>query len=234
MIKEEHYSDKGSLEVNQDAIFYDTDKSIAVFCVADGMGGHMHGELASRAIVDSLSAWYQAYEAKNEEIVFGEAIKSIEMVLTNVNAQIFADYNTSGRCGSTAVVLVMAKDEYAIFSAGDSRIYLKRGWGFSQLTVDDVWQNNPNNVINMSRKEIVSSEHYGKLTKAVGIKPQIVFNRTTGVLKKGDIFFLCCDGVYKFIAEKRLKKIFANPQKICDEVNKVGAPDNFSFIIVRS
>ncbi|SCY71281.1 protein phosphatase [Lachnospiraceae bacterium XBB2008] len=235
MIRYEHYTDKGlSSQINQDAVFCETNDNTAVFCVADGMGGHMHGEQASNAIVEAIGAWYRENVYENAGVEFCRLLQGLETILSNVNSKIFEEMNTDGLCGSTAVVLIISKDRYAVYSAGDSRVYLKRGFSFSQLTVDDVWQNKPEIHNHMDMNDIANNENYGKLTKAVGIKNHIVFNRITGEIRKRDIFFLCCDGVYKYIADRKLKRLFTSSKKICDEVRKAGAPDNFSFIIVRT
>lgn len=235
MIQYEHYTDKGFIsQINQDAMFCNTSDYMAVFCVADGMGGHMHGEQASNAIIEAIGNWYKDNAYENGSIEFNLLLYSLESILSNVNSKIYDEMNSDGLCGSTAVVLIILKDKYAVYSAGDSRVYLKRKFSFSQLTVDDVWQNKPEIHNHMNSKDIVNSENYGKLTKAVGIKKHIVFNRITGEVRKGDIFFLCCDGVYKCIADRKLRRFFTNSKKVCDEVRKAGAPDNFSFIIVRT
>lgn len=235
MIRFEQYSDKGKeSSVNQDAVFCYADGAMSIFGVADGMGGHMHGELASGTIVNAVEEWYQREAADSRCERFMQLMDSLEECLKDANHIIFRDHNRNGVCGSTVVVLMIIGDKYGIFSAGDSRVYMKRGFHFIRLTVDDVWQNRTAFVKGMKEEEIRNSEHFGKLTKAVGIREHIVFNRITGVLKKKDRFFLCCDGVYKCIPDKRLRRIFGRPLKIREEVDKAGAPDNYSFIIVSN
>lgn len=234
MLQVEKHTDKGLISnINQDAIYSEYHDNIGIFCVADGMGGHVSGELASAEIVESIDSWCKRMLFDDEKVDFSQMMNDFEQALISANQSIFQKYNIGEICGSTIVALIIYKDKFAIFSAGDSRVYLKHKLRFSQITVDDVWQNKPEIAMKMTDEEMEKNENFGKLTKAVGIKENIIFNRVTGNIQKGDIFFLCCDGVYKYISEKKLKHLFRNSVKLCNEINRVGAPDNYSFITVQ-
>lgn len=222
-----NYTDRGSRDgMNQDSVLSIIEDEMAIFCVADGMGGHRHGELASREIVGRIRLW----QRENKDKDYGktsELFDEIEDVLTDANKVIFDKYNTEGPCGSTVVCLVICGDTYAVFSAGDSRLYKKKKMHMYQITRDDAASN-------------------GKLTKAVGVSDSLKFNRITGKLKKNDEFFLCTDGVYKELSPASIKKLpgkvfFSGSNKgieklisfVQKEVTRKGAGDNHSAIFVK-
>ena len=228
------YTDKGSRPgINQDAVVELKGTTVSVFCVADGMGGHEHGELASKAIADNVASWHASVNTGQSEKDFTGIMDSFEKMMSDVNGYIYSNYNREGICGSTVAALIMSEDMYAVFSAGDSRVYRKRGFTFSRITSDDVWQNDRTAIKGMKKDQILSHPCYGKLTKSVGTDAAITLSRTTGRLKKGDIFFICCDGVYKNIDDKHLRKMINRPDAIIDAVNNTGAKDNFSFVSIK-
>ncbi len=232
VINSQHYTDTGlRASINQDSILNLTGDILSVFCVADGMGGHKHGELASKAIVDRIERWYSDISAEKVNRKFNDLIDNFELAIEEANKQIHDDYNKDGICGSTVVALIIYRDKYAIFSAGDSRIYRKRGFKFTQITSDDVWQNTQ--AADLDSSDVLSNPKYGKLTKSVGVNESVTLNRITGQVKKRDSFFLCCDGVYKCVPPKLLKRIYSKPEELKKAVIKAGAPDNYSFINVQ-
>lgn len=222
-----NYTDKGSRDgINQDSVLSIMTDELAIFCVADGMGGHQHGELASREIVGNIRLW----QRDNKDRTFEKSsalFDEIEEVLNRSNRDIFDKYNNNGPCGSTVVCLVVHGDRYALFWAGDSRLYKKRKLHLYQITRDDAAQN-------------------GKLTKAVGVCANCKFNRSTGKIKKNDQFFLCTDGVYKELNPGAIKKLsgkvlFTRSTRkieklvsfVKKEVTRRGARDNHSAIYVK-
>ena len=228
----ESFTDKGlRAEINQDAMLIAQGDRISVFCVADGMGGHEHGEIASQAIVDEISDWHRSVE-KEDAVSFMELLDSFEDRVSQINRTVFQKYNRNGVCGSTLVALLTFNQSFAIFSAGDSRIYRKRGLLFTQLTTDDVWQNKQDVKKDMDIDQIKSNRNYGKLTKAIGVSEKVTLNRITGNVNKGDLFFLCCDGVYKYVEPRELKKYVTKPEPLKKLILSSGAPDNYTFISV--
>lgn len=232
VIHSQHYTDIGLLaSVNQDSILDIPGDILSVFCVADGMGGHEHGELASQAITDRISKWYCDISSEKTNRRFTDLIDNFESALEEANKQIYTGYNRDGICGSTVVALLIYRDKYAVFSAGDSRVYHKRGLKFTQITSDDVWQNTQ--ITDWEADDLQSDPKYGKLTKSVGVSESVTFSRITGQVKKNDDFFLCCDGVYKCVQAKTLKRFYSKTEDLKKAIVIAGAPDNYSFINVQ-
>ncbi|SFB82331.1 PP2C family protein-serine/threonine phosphatase [Butyrivibrio sp. YAB3001] len=232
------YSDKGRRDgENQDAYFVFRSENFSLFCIADGMGGHSKGEVASGEITKAIEKWLKGlYEKKMllSQMIFDE----FEKVVDSINLKIYKEYNQASICGATIVALLIKNGEYCVISAGDSRAYKVEKGKIIQITRDDVW-------INESGDERFNADN-GKLTKAVGIAESLICNRVTGSIDNGTVFFLCTDGVYKVIAEKELNKIVRTTRKskhdaqmdavlemIKQNVLCKGAPDNNTGILVK-
>lgn len=130
-------------KINQDSLLMAAhrEQGMYLFAVADGMGGHADGELASRALTEGLAAWADDFRPE----LFGGDFRSMTASLQNrlqaINRKIYTEYNKAQVCGSTCVVLFIYGGVYGVLSAGDSRIYLCRGFKTASLMTDDVWEN---------------------------------------------------------------------------------------------
>ena len=229
---------------NQDSCFLSVDEGIGVFCVADGMGGHSNGKRASSDIVDGIRQWTSAFYSGKYNGGFSEIITDFENYLLHMNRKLYKYYNHDRICGSTIVALLVYGKYYAVFSLGDSRLYRKRGFSFLQLTQDDVWQNSDVMSYAVQDEELRQNVNYDRLTRAFGIEESVVLHRITDTLKRGDTFFLCSDGVYKYCPEKIIKNCCTAPilgnvniddrlLEIRKQVYKNGAPDNLTAVMVR-
>lgn len=229
--------------VNQDALKAFTAGSLGLFVLSDGMGGHSRGELASNAIVESFSDYWKELGMLSQVPDFNTVVQQLQIVIQKSNQNVFEQYNQGQVCGATLVVLLIYYDCYAVFWVGDSRIYSMCGRKFGQITVDDVWENQPFIVQNFEPEEIMRHESYGMLTQAIGPKLDIVIHVNSGKIQKGQKFLLCSDGLFKFCDEKGIKKLMSKAQSeksIQDALEKMkelvfenGAGDNVSMILVR-
>ncbi|MCM1124574.1 MAG: serine/threonine-protein phosphatase [Eubacterium sp.] len=241
--------DKGALrEVNQDAVLMEAEEDMALFAVADGMGGHKCGEAASGILVTQLQRWWEfcwrnlLRNGKAES--FDERMTSLREQVTYANKVIHEQYNRgTDICGSTIVILLIQGNCYYVLSSGDSRLYSLKGMCWEQMTVDDVWENQPDIIASYLPWQRKEHAYYGKLVRAVGVSEKAGFYERTGTLESGVRFLLCSDGLYKTCTEKELKNILRryrgkrNEEKLLNRmIHKVyenGARDNASAILVR-
>lgn len=222
---------------NEDAILLRTGKDAALFLVADGVGGREHGEVVSAMLRDGFADWWDAWFLPRENHAsFPEVIDALREKLTEINTGAvnrFGEMNA----GSTLVLLFLYGGNCVRFSSGDSRIYRARGLRLCQLTRDDVYEN-------LAVKPAgYGKEANGKLVAAIGIHERPTFTVATDAVHSGDRFFLCSDGVYRFLAHRKLQFAlcvqgkFAVPKTIINllakEVENNGAKDNYSMIFVR-
>lgn len=198
--------------------------------VADGMGGHFGGERASETVAKACAEWWEAFVNAPQRPGFLQCLEQLREVLRQCHKEIAEIAPPQEVCGTTLVLLWIAKDEYALFSAGDSRCYsVARRFGFAQkpiqLTHDDVSED---------------PRFAGKLTRALG--PGICsFSLKTGKAAHGTVFVLCSDGIYKacpaFLEELRRlgskSPLSDTADRVTAQVEDNGAPDNYSLVLLR-
>lgn len=243
MIKEvAFFSECGTRDVNQDAIYASARKGRGIFVVADGMGGHSGGEIASSAIVNGIKNWWDSNDFGDAETEIDAVAEQCSMLLTNINVEVFSHFRERGQLGgSTVAVLIIWDDRYVILSAGDSRIYRVRGKALEQLTTDDVWENLPEVKYEMANERVVSDFRFGKLTQALGSEERLKINRYGGMLSEREVFLLCSDGVYKYCPQEELERIlcrssvFRSADRMKEMIRKCavksGVDDNYSAIV---
>ena len=211
-----------------------------LFIVADGMGGHEKGEVASGIIVDKVKeAWEDFFGNTAKKCRFKDAFNAISNAIKEANREIFYEYNKDAVCGSTVVVLLLVGNEYGVISVGDSRLYSFQKDELKQITKDDVWENLPEQQ-GLTLSELKASPKFGKLTNAVGTMRDVKINYLTGRIKKNIVFLLCSDGVYKLYKHQELSETIKEHGKepetvtkiIKDKVYSAGARDNLSAIVV--
>lgn len=237
------FSECGARDINQDAIYASVKKNRGIFVVADGMGGHSGGEVASSAIVNGIKNWWDGNDFTGAETGIDLVAEQCNRLLININTEVFSYFSARGQVGgSTVVVLIVWDDRFTIFSAGDSRIYRVREKMLEQLTTDDVWENLPEVKYKMSNEMIVSDSRFGMLTEALGAEERLKLSRAGGMLSDRDVFLLCSDGVYKFCAHRELERIlckgmmvFRSADRMKEMIRKCliksGVNDNYSAIV---
>lgn len=226
--------------MNQDAIYMAAENDIGLFCVADGMGGHSHGERASREIIDNIAFWWKKFQESDYDYDFFRMIYSLNQVLEKANRNIYRMSGDRQISGSTVVVLFICHERYGILSAGDSRIYLCDRARVRQLTVDEVWENQAN--LKLSSRVKKQHPNLGKLVNAIGIAEDVRITSSTDQRRAGMTFMLCSDGLYKMCSDRFIARALKECKRgaLDEVVNKLikkvyegGAKDNTSIILVR-
>ena len=239
-------TDKGLVRnLNQDSILVRYDQDEGLFIVADGMGGHSKGEVASATLVSSLSSWWDRED--RAEMNLTDLAFSCMGQINKVSSEIYREFSSEGLLGgTTAAVMILKGNEYAILSTGDSRVYRSSDTGgeLILMTRDDVWQNSPEIAKKLSEEEKRRDPKFGKLTSAVGAMPEIKVSLKIGPLENKQIFLLCSDGIYKACDMVRASKYFTGmtagrkASQILDRITKDviegGADDNYSAILVKT
>lgn len=230
------------MAINQDATLAVSNGQYGLFVVADGMGGHSNGELASRYIVKKLQDWWLCFDAEYYQNDFMRMINDIGDTLREANSQIYHLYNQEDICGSTMVVLFVTENAYGLFYAGDSRMYIQYDHKFKQVTNDEIWENQSN--LEESEKRDKWEKFQGHLVNAVGIREKLQFVIKTDKIRQGMIFLLCSDGLYKFCPTTKLLECLYHLercghlewccQSLLESVYQTKAHDNISFIVIQT
>lgn len=232
---------------NQDSVFCAENGSAGIFLLADGMGGHTDGARASQTLKKNIEKWWASYTVRKKRCDFFQITEEIKTVLEQSNREILEHTNRLEICGSTLVLLWIHENAWAVFSCGDSRCYQVCGGFFAghvrQLTTDDVWENQRQNVYGLSEAEIRNHTNFGRLIRAVGTEENLSCTVISDWIKDRTVFALCSDGIYKYCSERYFKKylkraIKAERIKSCmeeikNEVYRNQAPDNLSLILVH-
>lgn len=229
---------------NEDSIFskiYNED--VALYIVADGLGGYESGEVASSLLVEKISKYVEDNLDVITEYTDQKIKNVIHVALILANNEIYRLEKTDKKykgMGTTIVLLLKVKSKLYYISIGDSRMYYipEDKSSIEQVTVDDTYVNEliKTNVINEDEASIHPQKHV--LTKAVGIVRNIDFEVKT-VDKKNGFVILCSDGITNMIEKEQLletmkKTDFEDLADTYIEIaNKNGGVDNISVIIVE-
>ena len=219
-------------KLNEDSLLERVE--IGLWAVADGMGGHHAGDVASQMIVDSLK---KVHEGTN----LNRYIDDIEDCILRVNDRLIEKARVSDKyttIGSTVVIL-LAYEQYCTYIwAGDSRLYRQRDGKLRQLTTDhsQVEQYVEQGLI--SREEAAGHPHGNMITRAVGATDTLFLDMDIQEMKSGDRYLLCSDGLTKHTIDYEFQDILqegtveAACKTLIDLTLSRGAGDNVTAIVV--
>lgn len=210
---------------------------IGLWVVADGMGGHQAGEVASGMIVESLR--------RVEGFDSGYALlTNVRQQLERVNQTLIARaaaLKPGAVIGSTVVVLMIYDGHYAALWAGDSRIYLVRDGRMQQVTHDHSMLQELLDSGAMARGDALGSRRANVITRAVGVSDHLSLDMRQGPLQAGDKFLLCSDGLTGMVADPEILKIVNDDPSIdaaADALIRLtldrGARDNVTVVLVAA
>jgi protein phosphatase len=214
------------------------EKPSALMIVADGMGGHADGEIASKMAVDIISR--ELTEAFEKDVIpEGASDGRLAQILRKANKEIYLEGSDgSGRSmGTTCTTAMVFRDRLCIAHAGDSRAYLYRNGSLSQLTTDDSWV--MERVLAGSLTKLQARQHPNRniVTQALGIHEDIDIEVLSIDLRPGDRILLCSDGLHGLIEDDELKNILAGSHlestadSLIDRARAYGGDDNITVVL---
>ena len=235
-------TDVGKLrEHNEDCIGWDT--AMGLVLLADGMGGHNAGEIASELAVNSIREALQEVLAPNliasNVIDFNDAIRE---AIIYANDEIIRMANERLECagmGTTIVVTLFHGNRVINANVGDSRIYRLRGKELTQISKDHslVQEMLDNGYI--SEEEAQMSASRNLITRALGIADQVEVDISQDTLENGDLYLLCSDGLTDLVTDDEILQLLLlykdDLESGCKELialaNEKGGKDNISVIL---
>lgn len=199
----------------------------AVFAVADGMGGHKAGEVASLEVLKNLFGFT---ESLPQDADYEKIREKFDIWIGDVHAHLkrMSDENSEYRgMGTTLTGLLYYHGSFFWFHAGDSRLYIFHKGKLRQLTTDHTlaWMTNDPTI---PSNYIANSIGGGK-------KPFLDMENLKEPLESSDILLLCSDGLSDMLSKKELEDLLVNPdlQKIMEKAYEKGARDNISLMLVK-
>jgi serine/threonine protein phosphatase PrpC len=216
-------------EVNEDACIELPD--IGVWAVADGMGGHEDGALASRLIVESLAQVGQHSRLSG-------LVDDVEDRLRDVHSQLVKRAKEHAVVGSTVAVMLVMQQFSVCLWVGDSRVYRFRDNRLEQLTQDHSYVEELVEHGRLSREEADMHPDANVITRAVGAGDELCLDARLEEVRSSDLYLICSDGLYKEVCDHEIAEQMqsANCQKICESLMNLvldrGAQDNVTIVTV--
>ena len=234
---------------NEDS--YLVEKDAHLFLVADGMGGHAAGEIASRIAVDSISefilhtkeddgTWPHAYDEHYKRST-NRLMAAVRLANTRVLEAMRKDARLRGM--GTTVVACLADDETMSFAhVGDSRAYMIRNNQLSRITNDHSWVFEQVQAGMLTEAEAEKHPLRNVITRALGGALQVTPDASEIEMKAGDVYLLCSDGLTGMVPEDEILRVVTQSngdieracQQLIEAANERGGLDNVTAILVKS
>lgn len=231
---------------NEDA--FGIDVETGVFVVADGMGGHAAGEVASREAVDTvlsmmrkdLPTFLEIERGRRDKETLRRAQRAVEAAMQAATYMVYALAETEPEqrgMGTTLTTLLVAGGVAVTGQVGDSRIYRVRGGEVARLTEDHTlvaWQVKQGI---LSPQEAEKSPHRNVITRAVGSRDYVQVDTQVSEVVAGDRFLLCSDGLHGYLDDREIAAMLAKPPEravaeLIALANARGGRDNITAIVV--
>jgi len=208
-----------------------------LFLVADGMGGHTSGEVASRLAVEGVLRSFSEWTGDDARVALVGAVE-------RANAEIHAlggnEQSGPARMGTTLVGALVRGNELHVVNVGDSRAYRLRGGRLEQLSRDH------SIVADQVAKGLIDAEearqlvYRNRITRALGQKPTVVVDYFVHTWQAGDVLVLCTDGLTGQVSDAEISAVVSRcspdeaAARLVELANERGGPDNISVIVVRA
>ena len=223
---------------NEDSFFAEADERRGLFIVADGMGGHAAGEVASEMAVQIVTHEM----AQVSDPADGTATRLLTQALKRANQAIYdrtiAEVDKQGM-GTTLSVLLLLGRRYMIGQVGDSRVYLLRDGALRQLTKDHSYVQEQVDAGFLTPEQARYHPYSNVITRCVGAGADVEPDSYIGEAKVGDLYLVASDGLTGMLDDRRLQQLLlarAEPRRIVDalisEANGRGGLDNITAVLV--
>ncbi|MEO0325100.1 MAG: Stp1/IreP family PP2C-type Ser/Thr phosphatase [Myxococcota bacterium] len=222
-----------------------------LYVVADGMGGHASGEVASRMAIDTLREFFRATSADPEATWPYKMDKSRgyeeNRLITSIKLANLRIYESAQResklrgMGTTVVGILIVDDGVLIAHVGDSRAYRLRDGKLHQLTEDHSLLNDYIKMKRLSEEEIANFPHKNVIVRALGMKDSVKVDTQLDRPEPGDIYVLCSDGLCGPASDAEIEEIVASEPKdmrsaaarLIERANANGGPDNITVVLAK-
>lgn len=237
-------SHKGMVrEINEDYYSSITESPVfnAAFIIADGMGGHSAGEVASKMAVEYIN---EKMKENGESLSKGKIKEFIANVIHESNKIIYEKSSVPGPCagmGTTLAIAIFLLDKLYMGHVGDSRIYIMRDGQIKQLTTDHSYVEELIKNGSLLRTEADKHPKKNIITRAIGCFEDIEADISVYDMLENDVFMLCTDGLTNMLTDEEILTVVNenhDPDIACDKLidlaNIKGGKDNITVAIIRT
>jgi protein phosphatase len=216
-----------------------------LFAVADGLGGHASGEVASRMAVEELARAWETADPGHDPASVAHQEARLREAIAAANRAIHDRSRASATPAGMGTTLVagcfVEGGPLLVAHVGDSRAYLFRQGALRRLTEDHsllqdfIRQSNP------TPAEIEAYPHKNVIVRALGMRDEVVVDVSSLDVEEGDLLLLCCDGLFGMIPDERMEailraegsEILRADQALVDAANDAGGADNVTSVLVQ-
>lgn len=205
-----------------------------VFAVADGMGGHAAGEVASGIAIEILRSW---------PVPAGNAAESLGATILEANRRILEHARQHPECagmGTTMTALLVDGSNAVAAHVGDSRLYRLRAGQLTQLTDDHTWVQEQVKAGYLRPADAARHPLSSILTQALGTREEIQVDTLQVDLQTGDRLLLCTDGLSGMVPDAEIEQILSSGltlqqsvQRLIDRANQAGGLDNITALLIE-
>ena len=216
---------------------------VGIFALADGMGGHNKGEVASKLAVENIVEFLKENLLQNSNIKIDYIDDIIKQAYNSVNHIVYEKSISSLEfegMGTTLVIAIIYKNNLYVANVGDSRCYLLNESEFNKITIDH------SVVEELVKANIITEEeaktHPGRnhITRAIGTDEMVIVDIFKREIFKGNKILLTSDGLTGFVDDHRIKEILSKDddvknlaQKLINTANDVSGKDNISVVLIE-
>jgi PPM family protein phosphatase len=224
---------------NEDNFYRDVNANRGLFIVADGMGGHAAGEVASEMAVEVLARELQVMPDESDESRQARISAALKLANTSIHERTVQETEKHGM-GTTVSALILKDGRYFIGQVGDSRVYLLRNGELRQLTKDHSYVQEQVDAGVLTPEQARYHPYSNVITRCVGAGSEVQPDTLVGDVKTGDVFLLATDGLTGMVDDRRLFRLLssrATPQRVVEaliaEANGRGGLDNITAIVIH-
>jgi PPM family protein phosphatase len=235
-------------QANEDSFHLPVDERLAI--VADGMGGHASGEVASQMAVETVVSHFKA-TAEEQTLTWpfkvdrghmveqNRLITAVKLANLNIHERAQRDPNCKGM-GTTFVGMYFLDDKVLIAHVGDSRVYRVRDGHIEQLTEDHSLINDYIKMKRMTAEEAATWPHKNVIVRALGMKESVQVDLIGETPHVGDLYLLCSDGLSGMITDETILEIMLREgdldrasDRLIAAANAAGGGDNITVVLAR-
>ena len=237
-------TDRGLVrDINEDSyrIIEGSDGLPNLFVIADGMGGHSCGELASKTAVEYISG--SALKGRLRSFLPLERCKpELVKLLEETNEAVYRkslEIPSAVGMGTTLTMALIDEKAIAVAHVGDSRLYMLRAGKMEQLTTDHSYIEELVRQGSLTREEAEKQPRKNIITRAIGCFPELKVDVTILKTEKDDIFLICTDGLTNMLGDSEIYNIIkdAEPNAACKSLIEAalgkGGEDNITVILIK-